>query len=66
MSLRPATISAIVHDGHGKEQDAASELIGCVAALARELDDDGRLVVAWTLLKLAAKLDASIQLRPVH
>jgi hypothetical protein len=66
VSLRSETVKAIARDGYGREAHAASELIGCVAALSRDMEADDRSVVALALLRLAAELDAAIQLRPVH
>jgi hypothetical protein len=65
MSLRPDTIRSIARDGYGREEAAASQLIGCLAALSRDMDEDNRSIIAWTLLKLAAELDSAIQLRPL-
>jgi hypothetical protein len=65
--LRTDTITAISRDGRGREDAAAYELVGCVAALSRDMDTDKRAIIAWMLLKLAAELDpTTIQLTPVH
>jgi hypothetical protein len=64
VSLSVQTLEAISREGHGRELQASSELIGALTAMARRIDEqDARAIIAIALVRLAGELDASLEFR---